>query len=665
MKRTEVIPRITVPPAAPPPAQTPPDARGQTVELRSPGAAATTESVPPPPVPASAHYVVLEKIGDGGMGVVYLARDIQLGRHVALKRLHPTSLADPHLKSRFFREAKAVAALNHTHIVHLYAMAEDKDGPYIVMEYVAGPPDASPNKKPAAPFTLADLIHRDGPLTTTNALDLMLKVCEAVQYAHSCGVIHRDLKPSNILLNETAEPKIADFGLARRLSAEEARLTVPGEKMLSLGYGAPEQEADAGDADERADVYGLGALLYFSVTGKNPRYFRENDLPDALRAPVARALETDRNARWPSVRELTSALRLIKAPSTVELPSAKTTWRCKWCDTVNPVLTRYCGRCGWDGGLACPECGAETRTGVRFCGACGADAREYETASALLDRMRRLEDARDHEGVIDQAARISGFTPVGTNGRRIIEQAEQFRERARHALPRIEQLREMIRLDLEEAEYERAETHMNEYDALRADGAFETQRANLPQLTLERNLKRVRQAVQRRDWDEAFRTCRATLARFREAGDEARALLRMVRLHLLAERLRNVVLILVAVFFGYVLSAAPAYRALGPAHPRAFRSVYGFVDILHATTVLGTPLDAYARLWGAQTMFTSAPLVPAKTSAASPPAAPGPRTGGKKPSRSPPAKPPPRDRSQAPATSASSRPPQPSSGSGR
>ncbi|NQT91540.1 MAG: protein kinase, partial [Lentisphaerae bacterium] len=223
-------------------------------------------------------YSIVEKIGEGGMGVVYLGQDRKLGRYVAIKRLHKTNLADPHVRERFFREAKAVAALNHIHIVHIYTLAEDEDGPYIVMEYVPGPRDASLNKVPPHPFTLADCVHSGGPLGVSEALGLLLKVCGAVEYAHSCGVIHRDLKPSNVLLSEHREPKLVDFGLARQMSSPDDRITVPGEKMLSLGYGAPEQEADAGTADERADVYGLGGLIYFSVTGKNPRYFRESDL---------------------------------------------------------------------------------------------------------------------------------------------------------------------------------------------------------------------------------------------------------------------------------------------------------------------------------------------------------------------------------------------------
>lgn len=152
------------------------------------------------------------------------------------------------------------------------------------MEYVPGPPENSPNRTPPLPFSLADRVHRNGALPVSEALDLIMKVCGAVEYAHGCGVIHRDLKPSNILLNESGEPKIVDFGIARTMGAEHDRLTLPGDKMLSLGYGAPEQETDASSADERADIYGLGALLYFSNSVF--QYYRQESplLPGKRRA---------------------------------------------------------------------------------------------------------------------------------------------------------------------------------------------------------------------------------------------------------------------------------------------------------------------------------------------------------------------------------------------
>ena len=409
----EPTPRIQVPPDAQDRSVTEPAAPSvKTVlipddEQDTPAAAALPNASDDQPL--MTHYEVVEKIGDGGMGVVYLARDRKLGRYVAIKRLHRSALVSPSLKERFFREAKAIAALSHIYIVHVYALGEDHHGPYIVMEYVPGPPDTSIGKTPPAPYTLADLAHKEGSLPISKALDLILKLCSAIAYAHSCGVIHRDLKPSNVLLNHSHEPKIVDFGLARCALAGEEQLTVPGERMLSLGYGAPEQESDASTTDERADVYGLGALLYFSITGKNPRYFRESDVAETLRDPIVKALEIDRDRRWASVNEFMQALQAVKTPSTVELPTARSTWRCKWCDTVNPIGIQFCGECGWDGGERCAECGANTRVGIQFCGECGADAREYEMARLLRERLEHRLESKDYAYVVQHAERISVF----------------------------------------------------------------------------------------------------------------------------------------------------------------------------------------------------------------------------------------------------------------
>ena len=280
------------------------DPSGGTVALESSGAPATGTAEG---VPLSSLYAIQSKIGGGGMGVVYLAKDLKLGRYVALKRLNAQSNANAGLRKRFLNEARAVAALNHIHIVHIYALGEDADGPYIAMEYVSGPAATTGSRQlsgdpalPHAPVSLDRQVAENGQYTVNEAVDLLVKITKAVAYAHANGVIHRDLKPSNILLDETGEPKIVDFGLAHLKASDASKLTVPGEKLLSLGYGAPEQETDASVSDERADIYGLGGILYFAITGQNPRYFREQDIPASLREALTKALATDREQRWPS-----------------------------------------------------------------------------------------------------------------------------------------------------------------------------------------------------------------------------------------------------------------------------------------------------------------------------------------------------------------------------
>ena len=598
MKQGETIPRIKVEP------------KSEEGAASSDGSARSPATVVIPPAeqpggtataPLASHYAILEKIGEGGMGVVYLGKDRKLGRHVAIKRLSRSAMANAALKDRFLREARAIAALNHIHIVHVYALGEDEDGPYIVMEYIAGPPDASPNKVPPAPFSLADRVNRHGPLLVNDAIDMIMKIGRAIEFAHECKVIHRDLKPSNILLDETGEPKIVDFGLAR-IAGEDESLTVTGEKMLSLGYGAPEQEQDASQVDHRADIYGLGAILYFSLTGKNPRYFRENDIPESLRAPVVRALETDRDKRWPTVREFLGALMMVKEPSKIELPTVKNTWRCKWCDTVNPVAIQFCGRCGWDGGEFCPECGAETRVGIQFCGNCGADAREYEQAALLLKRLEQMRDRKQFDLIPPHAERISAFRPSGVNGQRLVESVRRMAREAQEAAERKERLKQLIAEDLAASNYERVRELVGEYERLSEDNEFADTLRRLPELIVKRDLQRARHAINAGEWDYARRLCMEVTAVSPENSD-VRILLKELRVLKRKRRARLAAAWVSGLFIMYVLSAAPIYRLAGNPSDGWFFVAYDPAVLIHTATFLRVPLRAYAGLFKAQDML--------------------------------------------------------------
>jgi serine/threonine protein kinase len=471
------------------------------------------------------------------------------------------------------------------------------------MEYVAGPAEASPGKTPPRPFTLADKIHRDGPLPVTEALSLMVKVCRAMEYAHGCGVIHRDLKPSNILMDEQGEPKIVDFGLAHKAAADEQPLTVPGERMLSLGYGAPEQERDASTTDERADVYGLGGLLYFSLTGKNPRFFREKDLPEALRTPLLKALETDPAARWPQVSELTEALVMVQAPSSIELPTVKTTWRCKWCDAVNPVSVQYCGKCGWNGGDLCRECGTESRVGIQFCGVCGADAREYERAASLLEVLCEHRDRKDFEYIERHAGQVSGFLPVGPNGQRVVDRIQKLKEEADRAIVRRKTLRGVIDREFKAEDYDAVRRHIQEFQSISNETLYDDMLRSLPGLMMTRDLRRAKEALRHGRIEEAHRITQRLLASAAPDNRKAQALMRAVSRKRLRLRLRNAGLVVVLVFLTYVFSAAPTYRMLGRSHPELYRRVFGAVHLMHDSTLFRLPLDLHARWCGVEGMF--------------------------------------------------------------
>ena len=555
-------------------------------------------------------YTIYSKIGSGGMGIVYLARDKRLGRFVAIKRLNHQAQSIAVLRKRFLHEARAVASLSHNHIVHIYALGEDNDGPYIVMEYIAGPDDTIVRKKteagglvnPNPPLTLDRYVSRHGSLSADESIDLILKITSAVAYAHSCGVIHRDLKPSNILLDKSSEPKIVDFGLARLKQAglDESQLTVPGEKLLSLGYGAPEQESDARHTDERSDVYGLGALLYFMLTGQNPRYFREQDIPVTLRELVVKALATDKEQRWVSAAAFMDALQKVQNKTRIEIPTVKTTWRCKWCDAVNPLTTKFCAECGWDGSESCPECGADTFVGVQYCGTCGADARAYEVVQQLIRKMKEAMSLQRYDRVVSYAGRVNGFEPAGPSGRKYLQEIATMREEAGRLIRRREQLKEQIPIEMNAENYERAARFIQQYRLLAEDrNEFEAELRQIPALTAQRDILRAQQCIHNGEWHSTVRLYN-DLERIVASDDpELMKIRRAIHRH---EVVRNTFWTLVCCFvmmMFYLISLPVVAHFQKPPFPTALRLAYepahAFYDwtgriIPHFTEYCVTPL---------------------------------------------------------------------------
>jgi serine/threonine protein kinase len=271
-------------------------------EVQTPVPAALSDR--PSGAPLVPGYEVLSELGRGGMGVVYKACQVKLDRLVALKVLPPETAADPAFAERFTREARALARLNHPHIIAIYDFGQEGALSYFVMEYVAG-------------VNLRDRL-RQGPLPPHEALAIMDQLCEALQYAHEEGIVHRDIKPENVLLDRRGRVKVADFGIAKLLQGQTGlyTLTGPWQVVGTVRYMAPEQMDNPLGLDHRADIYSLGVVFYEMLTGglpvgRFPRPSEKSAVDPRLDEVVLTALDADPARRFQQARELRAAIEAV------------------------------------------------------------------------------------------------------------------------------------------------------------------------------------------------------------------------------------------------------------------------------------------------------------------------------------------------------------------
>jgi serine/threonine-protein kinase len=383
-------------------------------------------------------YEIKSEIGRGGMATVFRAYDPHFQRDVALKILPRELLHEQSFRARFEREAKTVAALEHSAIVPVYDFGEEDGQPYLVMRFLPG-------------GSLTERLKKDH-FSFTETIRIIDRLASALDEAHTLGIIHRDLKPDNILFDHRDDPFITDFGIAK-LSEERSTVTTGGIIIGTPAYMSPEQ-ANGDELDGRSDIYSLGIILFEMLTGKKP--YSSNTpiglimqhitqpipnilevnpkLPAGCQIVIGRAIAKEPEERFETATALAKALREVgDLTSAVEQPASSSVTSsqklglkkitpktktgslpeisegeaivCPKCGHVNPDQTRFCTNCSTRLRLDCPLCHTSNRIDESHCLNCGADLKSLHSRQQELEQLRKRTLAKRDQAFKLKAAR--------------------------------------------------------------------------------------------------------------------------------------------------------------------------------------------------------------------------------------------------------------------
>jgi serine/threonine-protein kinase len=336
-------------------------------------------------------FRVVRKLGEGGYGAVYEAKDVNLERRIALKIMLPTRAASREYVAKFFREARTAAQLSHPNVVAVHSVGLDDECKvyFLAMEYVEG-------------RTLHDVLQERGPLPVAEASEYIIQSCRGLAAAHERNIIHRDIKPGNLMITPGGAIKIADFGLAKVYEGEGGAQST----VIGTPYFMPPEQFEGRAKDGRTDIYALGVTFYYmltmqrahtgagpaqillSVMTKEPTSVLEHrpDLPEGIWPIVRRMIDRDLDNRYQNCIEIVRDLEQLLGGGDEEVEQIY----CGACGVPNPTDATECSGCKESLLEKCPVCGGEDAAGTKFCGNCGANIPAERAVLVLVDEARQF-----------------------------------------------------------------------------------------------------------------------------------------------------------------------------------------------------------------------------------------------------------------------------------